>query len=163
MRRAYLDFTGDFARTVGLDWLPRSWQVVGSVPSPYPKTVRLVLENPWIEGPDALMTIETSEDNFRRLVTVVLYPMDMIDTGSENSREEMSPVLNGTLDCTAAPVAPAPVRFFLASDESGHRYAVPVERHHDFDEWLADADAIDPPSWALRIEGGFTFTDPWQR
>jgi hypothetical protein len=134
MRRAHLDFTGDFAQTIGLDWLPRSWRVVGSMPSPSRGVCRLVLVNDILpDGPDAVMTVEISETPFERRIVLKL--------DGERS----------------------PVRFFLASDDSGHRYAVPVERRADFDEWSGDPDAVDPPAWALRVEGGFTFTDPWDR
>lgn len=163
MRRGYLDFTADFAQTVGLDMVPRAWRLVGSKASPVPNVVRLVFENDYLpDGPEAHLQIEVTETYHERRVVVLID--GKAETGPENSREEMSPVLNGTLDCTGEPVAPAPVRYYLSSDNSGHRYAIPVERAG---EWTAlielsedNPAGWDVPAWAIRIEGGFTFAGP---
>lgn len=139
MRRAYLDFTGDFAQTIGLDWLPRSWRVIGSLPSPAPRVCRLVLANYDLDdGPDAVMTVVMVETHFKRHLTIVL------------TSEDGTPI-----ECE-----PAPTRYFITSDDSGHQYAIPVAQLIQWNEWVKDPDAIDPPAWAIRIDGHFTFTDP---
>ena len=55
-------------------------------------------------------------------------------------------------------------RYFLSSDESGQKYAVPVSRRREWNAFL-DIDPDDPsswdvPEWAIRIDGSFTFADP---
>lgn len=137
MRRGYLDFTGEFAQAVGLEWLPRSWRVIGSLMSPTKGVVRLVLENDHLDdGPDAVLTCEVHDTPFERRIVI------MVDG------EPVPP--------------PAPARYFLGADDSGHRYAVPVERRGEFYSWVENPDADDAPTWARRIDGRFTFTDPQQ-
>jgi len=58
-------------------------------------------------------------------------------------------------------------RYFLGMDNSGHRYAVPVEHREEWDKWSSldedDPEGWQPPPWAIGIEGNFTFTDPQPR
>ena len=53
-------------------------------------------------------------------------------------------------------------RYFLADNESGDKYAVPVERLKDWCDWLygEDWDAGVTPDWAIYLDGHWTFTDP---
>jgi hypothetical protein len=55
-------------------------------------------------------------------------------------------------------------RYFIGHDNSGHEYAVPVEKRAEWDAWscLPDADerGWEVPEYAKGIDGFFTFTDP---
>ena len=55
------------------------------------------------------------------------------------------------------------VRYQLVGDDSGHDYAIPVDKADEWYEWM-DSEAAElgdePPEWALRVEGDFTFTNP---
>lgn len=141
MRRGYLDFTPEFAQTIGLGWMPRAWRLVGSRSSPKSNIVRLVFENDHLpDGPEAHLTVNVHETLHERRIVVLI-------DGKE---------------------APPPARYYLSADDSGHRYAIPVERRGDWDEWCGDPDAVDhadrrpaePPAWAIRIDGKFTFAEP---
>lgn len=57
--------------------------------------------------------------------------VDKVDTGPENSREEMAPTTNGTLDCAGEPVAPALDPKMLALE-------LKVDTRQ-FDDWLKRA------------------------
>jgi hypothetical protein len=74
----------------------------------------------------------------------------------------------GTLrDMTAAPpasLAPGAPRYRIGSDNSGHRYFYLVDREAEFSAWQEldedDERSWTEPSFATRIDGRFTFTDP---
>mgnify|MGYP001575995552 FL=1 len=55
-------------------------------------------------------------------------------------------------------------RYFIGSDNSGHKYAVSVLRRKEWDDWCdiqeGDERSWKVPDYADRIEGNFTFTDP---
>jgi hypothetical protein len=52
-------------------------------------------------------------------------------------------------------------RFCLVSDDSSHRYAIPVYLRDDFYKWAADEDTEDPNKYdEYRVDGLLTFTDP---
>lgn len=61
------------------------------------------------------------------------------------------------------PAAP-PTRYFLAHDNSGHDYVVPVERKEEWFAWLEipedDERSWDVPEYARQVDGRLTFTDP---
>ena len=57
-------------------------------------------------------------------------------------------------------ITPEVPRFQLASDESGHNYAIPVGREEEFYAWAYADEGPDCPDYATRIDGRFTFTDP---
>ncbi len=56
------------------------------------------------------------------------------------------------------------LRYFIGHDNSGHRYYVPVERQAEWWKWTEipedDEAGWIEPDYAVKIEGGFTFTDP---
>jgi len=58
-------------------------------------------------------------------------------------------------------------RYKLVSDDSGHDYAIPVLLEDQWDAWRAlpsdDPAAWEAPSFAIPVEGDFTFTDPQPR
>lgn len=139
MRRGYLDFTADFARDVGLDWLPSTWKVVGSERAPQKGVVRLILENEHVaDGPTGRLSCEITDTPGQRSVRLALD-----DKPIESTYE------------------PVPARHTLVSDDSGHKYAVPVDRQAEWYELpVSHGDTDDVPAWALRIDGRFTFTDP---
>lgn len=147
MRRGYLDFTAEFARQVDIGtMLPRAWRIVGSA-GVTKGIVRLILENDDLpEGPDARLTAVVKEDANSKTVEVVM----MDDRpGAESVNLE-------------------PRRYFIGADDSGHRYAVPVDCRDDWSNWVErhaaqlgfDPDSWNVPVYAHRIEGDFTFTDP---
>lgn len=80
--------------------------------------------------------------------------------------------LNGRVKNLSWVVTEAPVkvegtvqqRFCLVGDDSGHMYAIPVNKQNDWYAFLdlpdEDPKSWDVPDWANRIEGNFTFTDP---
>lgn len=150
MRRGYLDFTTMFAQTVDLaTMMPRGWNIVGSLASPLPNVVRLVFENELVDdGPFARLNVEVHDGPLKKTITVTM--------------EEIT--ANDVVDAVGSvkPMFDAWSRFFLATDDSGHRYAVPVARRGEWETWSNNAAGADcdPPSWAERVEGGFTFTDP---
>lgn len=55
-------------------------------------------------------------------------------------------------------------RFEIVSDNSGHKYLIPIERYNDWASFeMLDEDdeaSWDVPDFAKRIEGRLTFTDP---
>lgn len=56
-------------------------------------------------------------------------------------------------------------RFTLVSDESGHRYVIPVSRYDEFNTWAesdTESEDFNPGLFnELRIDGGLlTFCDP---
>lgn len=55
-------------------------------------------------------------------------------------------------------------RWTLVSDESGHRYVIPIARKIEFDTWndIAESDEFDYERFnEYKIDGGtLTFTDP---
>ena len=53
-------------------------------------------------------------------------------------------------------------RYYLADNESGDKYAVPVERRADWDAWLYSEawELGDTPLWAISLDGDWTFADP---
>lgn len=56
------------------------------------------------------------------------------------------------------------MRYRTGSDNSGHRYFYPVDNQRQFQAWT-ELDEDDErgwvtPSYAIRIDGTFTFTDP---
>lgn len=56
------------------------------------------------------------------------------------------------------------IRYEIAGDNSGHEYYIPVDKSDHWYEWLELPDD-DPLSWeepdyAVRIDGGFSFTNP---
>lgn len=57
-----------------------------------------------------------------------------------------------------------PTRYFLAGDNSGHEYVVPVGRKEEWFAWLEipedDERSWDVPEYAKQVDGGLTFTDP---
>lgn len=60
-----------------------------------------------------------------------------------------------------------PIRYCLCSDDSGHKYFIPVNQVEDFYAWVvsfeevyADLGYEGPDFEANRIDGRFTFTDP---
>ena len=57
---------------------------------------------------------------------------------------------------------PKTQRYFLADNESGDKYAVPVERQADWDKWIYGPDWENgiTPDWAIYLDGFWTFTDP---
>lgn len=59
---------------------------------------------------------------------------------------------------------PAGARYFLGHDDSGHDYAVPIERQAEWLAWLAipedDERAWEAPTYAIALDGRFTFSDP---
>ncbi len=52
-------------------------------------------------------------------------------------------------------------RFKIANDGS-HDFAIPVDKEEEFYKWAYDdlTDGGPEPSYATRIDGRFTFTDP---
>lgn len=57
-----------------------------------------------------------------------------------------------------------PDRYCIVSDNSGHKYFIPVDKGDDWDKWLSlpddDERSWDQPEYSTRIDGRFTFTDP---
>jgi len=56
-------------------------------------------------------------------------------------------------------------RYFIGSDDSGHKYVVPIARKLEFDEWSqadTEEEDFDPDLFNdFRLDGGLlTFTDP---
>lgn len=58
-------------------------------------------------------------------------------------------------------------RYFIGSDNSGHKYVVPAEQHEAWSEWANlpedDERAWEAPEYATRIPGALsllTFSDP---
>lgn len=55
-------------------------------------------------------------------------------------------------------------RYFIGVDNSGHQYAVPVAKENEWQAWCDlpedDEAGWEPPEYAIRIDGRFTFTDP---
>lgn len=165
MRRGYLDFTTMFAQTVDLaTMMPRGWNIVGSLASPLPNVVRLVFENELVDdGPFARLNVEVHDGPLKKTITVTMEEItanDVVDAvGSVRIDDERGPVPSCGPSDRPTVVKP---RFFLGHDDSGHRYAVPVARRGEWETWSNNAAGADcdPPSWAERVEGGFTFTDP---
>lgn len=83
---------------------------------------------------------------------------------SENTLTEMEARhLRDALNEALPPAAP-PTRYFLAGDNSGHDYVVPVEHKEEWFAWLEipedDERSWDVPEFATQVDGGLTFTDP---
>lgn len=151
MRRGYLDFTAEFARQVDIGtMLPRAWKITGSA-GVTKGIVRLILENE--ELPD-----DPHDQGHVRLTVVV----------KEDSESKSVQVVMMDDRPGAEPVSLEPRRYFIGADDSGHRYAVPVDRRDDWANWserAANPSTFDPGAWnapdyVVRIEGDFTFTDP---
>ena len=55
-------------------------------------------------------------------------------------------------------------RFEIVSDNSGHEYYIPIERYNDWASFMMidedDERSWEVPDFAVRIEGGLTFTNP---
>lgn len=54
-------------------------------------------------------------------------------------------------------------RYQMVGDDDGHEYAIPVDKSTEWYAWMDSAAALDgdaPPTWAIRVEGNLTFTDP---
>ena len=51
------------------------------------------------------------------------------------------------------------MRYRTVSDESGHKYVIPVDKSAEFYAMSADEDIDEFPDWAVRIDGLLTFTD----
>lgn len=55
-------------------------------------------------------------------------------------------------------------RYFIDSDGSGHAYIVPASKYREWSAWRDlpedNEESWDAPSWAERIDGRFTFTNP---
>jgi len=59
-------------------------------------------------------------------------------------------------------------RYFIKSDDSSHKYFIPVDQEEEFEAWVASFDDpygeltpyTGPDFDANRIDGTFTFTDP---
>lgn len=57
-------------------------------------------------------------------------------------------------------------RFTLRYDESGHSYAIPVEKQGEFEAWVNHWESDSEAEWQgtdfdeYRVEGGWTFVDP---
>ena len=56
------------------------------------------------------------------------------------------------------------MRYRIVSDNSGHKYYIPVNKEKDWYAFMEipeeDERSWDVPSFAERIDGAFTFTDP---
>lgn len=56
------------------------------------------------------------------------------------------------------------MRYRIVGDNSGHQYYIPVENQAEWDAFMEldedDESSWDVPSFAVRIDGRFTFTDP---
>jgi hypothetical protein len=71
----------------------------------------------------------------------------------------------GVIKPKTPPASPAPgARYRIGSDNSGHRYFYPVDKEAEFSAWQEldedDERSWTEPSFATRIDGRFTFTDP---
>lgn len=137
MRRGYLDMTAEFVRDVDIGQLmPRAWRLVGSALSPIPDVIRLIYQNDDLpDGPTAKISVVKTDDGMSQSIHVIMKDADAWDVR-------------------------APGRFFLAHDDSGHRYVVPVERRDEWEAWQEDRETDEAPDYARRVEGGLTFTDP---
>ncbi len=56
------------------------------------------------------------------------------------------------------------MRYKIVSDNSGHKYYIPVDKQVEWDAFASinedDERSWDVPEFAVRIDGRFTFTDP---
>lgn len=55
------------------------------------------------------------------------------------------------------------LRYKMVGDESGHEYAIPVDKSDDWEEWLNSEAAElgdELPDYAIIVGGYFSFTDP---
>lgn len=54
-------------------------------------------------------------------------------------------------------------RYMIVGDDSGHEYCIPEERLREWDTFLETEAALsgDEPAWAMRLEGTFTFANPF--